>query len=107
MTITNPLANSISNYVMKFNMNKLPFDNGMIIRLSTKHIIQNDGRCFVEIFPNNILGYGIECVVINPFSIQLNFMGDSSMMLLSSINYTVKIVNVLNPPYLIPFTYKV
>lgn len=42
------ITNTISNYVIKFNMNKLPFDSGLRIDLSNKHKIQQDnGKCFV------------------------------------------------------------
>lgn len=40
-------TNTISNYVLKFNMNKLPFESGLKIDLSSRHKIQSNGRCFV------------------------------------------------------------
>lgn len=49
LTITPTISttNTISTYIMKFKMNKLPFDSGLRIDLSTKHKIQDNGKCFV------------------------------------------------------------
>lgn len=41
------IANTISNYVFGLTMNKIPFDSGLKIDLSSKHKFQDGSRCFV------------------------------------------------------------
>jgi len=44
---TAPVTNTVSNYVFKLTLNKLPFDFGLRVDLTSKHQIQSNGRCFV------------------------------------------------------------
>lgn len=54
------------------------------------------------------MGYGIDCQIIsNSSSFSLTYTGDITFMTVSSIDYKITVVNVLNPPSLIPFTYKI
>lgn len=101
------VTNTISSYIMKFSMTKLPFDNGLRIDLSTKHNIQSNGKCFVTLSPSTVLGYEIDCQVLNTSSVLLTYIGDVALMTAFSIDYTLTIVNVLNPPSIMPFTYKI
>lgn len=47
ITPTVSITNTISTYIMKFKINKLPFDSGLKIDLSSRHQIQDNGKCFV------------------------------------------------------------
>lgn len=85
-------------------MNKLPFDSGLRIDLSSRHKIQENGRCFVELSLS--LGYSIECTILNSTSIILSYSGDLVFMTAFLIDYTITIVNVMNPPFIMPITYK-
>jgi hypothetical protein len=104
---TIPTTNMISNYVFKFKLNRLPFDSGLKVDLTSRHEIQANGRCFVEVSPSAVLGFGIDCLVVNPTSILLTYSGDFTFMTTSQIEYILTIVNVLNPPSLMPITYKI
>lgn len=104
---TIPTTNMISNYVFKFKLNRLPFDSGLKVDLTSRHEIQTNGRCFVEVSSSTILGFGIDCLVVNPTSVMLTYTGDFTLMTTSQIEYTLTIVNVLNPPSLMPITYKI
>ncbi len=101
------IANSISNYVFKFMMKKIPFDSNLQIDFSSQHKIQANGRCFVEVSPISVLGFGIDCQILNSSSLILSYMGDLTMMMTSSLEYTITVVNVLNPPSVIPINYKI
>lgn len=57
--------------------------------------------------PSNALGYGIDCQINNSTSIVLTYSGDLVTMTLNSIEYSITIVNVLNPPSIMPITYKI
>lgn len=61
-------------------MNKMPFESGLKIQLSTKHKIQDNGRCFVEIMPLNSLGYALDCQVLNNTTVGLTYAGDLTLM---------------------------
>ena len=104
---TIPVTNTISNYVFKLTMNKLPFDSGLTISLTIKHNIQSNGRCFVETSPSTLLGFGIDCQTLNATSFSITYSGDNTMMTMGQVTYTVTVVNVLNPPSIMPITYNI
>jgi hypothetical protein len=104
---TIPTTNTISNYVFKFKLNRLPFDSGLRVDLTSRHEIQTNGRCFVEVIPSGVLGFGIDCQRTNSTSLILTYSGDVTFMTTSQLEYTLTIVNVLNPPSLMPIIYKV
>jgi len=54
-----------------------------------------------------VLGYGIDCKVSNSSSVILTYTGDVALMTAFNIDYTLTIVNVLNPPSIMPMTYKI
>lgn len=109
LTVSSSLSitNTISNYVMKFRMNKLPFDSGLRIDLPTKNLIQSTGKCFISLSPSTSLGYGIDCNVLNSSSVVLVYTGDITLMTAFVIDYNLTIVNVLNLPSIMPITYKI
>lgn len=57
--------------------------------------------------PATVLGYGIDCKVLNLSSILLTYVGDIALMTAFSIDYTLTIVNVLNPPSIMSMSYKI
>ncbi len=101
------ITNTISNYIFKFTVNRLPFDSGLRVDLTSRHQIQNNGRCFVETSPSTLLGYGIDCSINNSTSLTLSYSGDLVFMTTGQIQYIVTVINVLNPPSLMPISYKV
>ena len=82
---TIPMTNVVSNYVFKFKLKRLPFDSGLRIDLTSKHEIQSNGRCFVEVSPSSLLGFGIDCQVTNTTSLLLTYSGDNMLMTTSQI----------------------
>jgi hypothetical protein len=95
-----------SNYVFTFNMNKLPFDSGILISLSSMHKINTSSGCFV-VANTTFLGFTFNCTVINQQSIQISYSGDPTMMTFQIISYSVTIKSVLNPSSIIPLTYSI
>jgi hypothetical protein len=61
----------------------------------------------VEVIPSGVLGFGIDCQRTNSTSLILTYSGDVTFMTTSQLEYTLTIVNVLNPPSLMPIIYKV
>ncbi len=59
VAVGNSVANMVSDYVLTWKSESLPFDSGVVVRLSAKHTIQNNSRCFVEIQPSSLLGFGM------------------------------------------------
>ena len=47
LTIGSSFANMISDYVFAWKSESLPFDSGVVVKLSNKHAIQNNSKCFV------------------------------------------------------------
>ena len=82
---TIPTTNTISNYVFKFKLNRLIFESGLKIDLTSRHEIQTNGRCFVEFIPSGVLGFGIDCLVLTPTSILLTYSGDFTLMTTNQI----------------------
>lgn len=60
-----PVTNKVSSYTLGFTMQRMPFESGLEIQFSTRHKIEQNGRCFVEVTPGDSLGYGVDCQVLN------------------------------------------
>ena len=56
--------------------------------------------------PASLLGFGIDCTIINSTSVVLTYdSSDPTLMTTSSINYSLTITSILNPPSTSPLLY--
>lgn len=106
MNLSQSITNQYSTYNFVFNMNKLPFDSGMVITLSSMHKINVTTGCFIVTNATN-LGFTFNCTVVDQQNVKIIYSGDATMMTFQSISYSLTIKSVLNPASIIPLTYSI
>ncbi len=102
MSLTNSVTTQTSNYVIDFVSAYIPFQNSVIFSLSSMQSI--GGSCFAVENSTIFNGY-LGCSVINTTAVQITVNGDTTLMMLDIIDFTITITNVVNPPTVQPLTY--
>lgn len=104
LALSNSVATQTSNYNFNFISSKIPFQSNLIISFTS--MITINGGCFV-VHNSSILGYVLNCGVVNSSSIVLTYSGDPTLMMIDIISYQITITNVTNPSNIMPLTYSI
>lgn len=102
LTIPNSVTTLNSNYIIDFVSSYIPFQSTITFSLSALQSI--NGGCFM-IDNSTIYEAVFTCSVLNSTTIQISINGDSTLMMLDVIAFTITITNVTNPPTIQPITY--
>lgn len=102
LSLSKSVTTLSSSYVVDFVSPYLPFQSGLIFSLSGFHAI--NGGCQIS-HNSSILSGNFICQTLNSTSVTITYDGDITLMMLDIVDYTLTIVNVVNPPSIIPITY--
>lgn len=102
ISIPNSVTTLNSNYIIDFVSSYIPFQSGITLSLSNLQTI--NGGCYM-IDNSSIFEAVFTCSVLNSTTIQINITGDTTLMMLDAIDYTITITNVTNPSTIQPIIY--